>query len=68
MARKSALIAAGDVDESKAIREIERLGGSVKRDGTLPGRPTTAVGFRFDNRFGDRSIYLLRKLTNPSMK
>ena len=47
------LFAAGQVAESRAIREIERLGGVVERDDKLPGRPVIEVSFRLNSPFGD---------------
>jgi hypothetical protein len=35
----SAAITADKLDESQAIREIERLGGIIERDVKLPGNP-----------------------------
>jgi hypothetical protein len=37
----STAIAADRLDETQAIREIERPGGIIERDAKLPGRPVT---------------------------
>ena len=63
LAPNSAMIAADNLDESQAIREIERLGGKVERDETLPGRPVMAVGFGANSRFQDMDVPLLKPFT-----
>jgi Leucine-rich repeat (LRR) protein len=50
LAPNCAVFAADKLDESQAIREIERLGGNVKRDDKLPDRPVTAVDFSRSQR------------------
>ena len=64
LAPNSRVIAADNLDESQAIREIERLGGAIKRNDKLPGRPVTEVHFSFGSDFGDEDVPLLRLLTN----
>ena len=64
LALNSAVIAADNLDESAAIREIERLGGKIKRDDTLPGHPVTAVSFRMASPFEDADVPLLKPFTN----
>ena len=59
----SMVIAADIPNEAQAIREIERLGGIVEKDAKLPGRPVTAVRFRFGSDFGDEHVPLLTPLT-----
>jgi hypothetical protein len=54
----SAANPADKLDESQAIREIERLGGTVVRDDKLPGRPITQVRFGFKSDFGDEHVQL----------
>jgi hypothetical protein len=49
--------------EAKAIREIERLGGKVERDGKLPARPVTAIRFKEVSEFEDEHIPLLTPFT-----
>ena len=56
------VIATDNLDESQAIREIERIGGTIKRDDKLPGRPVTAVDFSRSLGFGDKDLYVLKTL------
>ncbi len=59
----TAAIAAEILDEAQAIREIERLGGKVTRDATLPGRPVTVVCFGAESKFEDMDVPLFKPLT-----
>jgi hypothetical protein len=59
-----AVIAVDQLDESQAIREIERLGGTVMWDDKLPDRPVTAVDFIGSQRLRDKDLYLLKTLMN----
>ena len=59
----STAIADGTLDESKAIEKIELLGGKVKRDDTLPGRPVVMINLQGSKRFNDRYIWLLKSFT-----
>jgi internalin A len=63
LAATSTVIAADKLEQAQAIREIERLGGKVKRDDKLPGRPVTEVRFRDGSDFGDDNVSLLKPLT-----
>ena len=63
LAPNSAMIAADNLDESQAIREIERLGGKIKRDDKLPGRPVTQISFGVGSKFEDMDVPLLKPLT-----
>ena len=59
------VVAAQNLNESQAIQEIERLGGKIKRDETLPGRTVTAVDFFAGcQRVGDKDLYPLKALKN----
>src|ERR1700722_9280045 len=49
--------------EAQSVREIERLGGTVKRDATLPNHPVTTVALGF-SRFRNKDTYLLKDLNN----
>ena len=60
LAPASATIAADTLDESRAVREIERLGGIVSRDEALPGCPVTAVRFKRGSEFADDDVPLLK--------
>ena len=51
---------AGDIDESQAVREIERLGGKLTRNEKLPGRPVTQVDFETNSEFSDQDLRLLK--------
>ena len=50
------------LDESEAIQAIERLGGRIERDDTLPGSPVRRVDLMGSSDFGDRDIHLLTML------
>jgi internalin A len=59
LAPTSVVAATNKSDAAHAIREIERLGGQIKRDEKLPGRPVTAVTFKVRNDFRDEHVPLL---------
>jgi internalin A len=63
LAPNSDVVAADNLDESQAIREIERLGGTIKRADELPSRPVTQVSFGSASRFEDMDVPLLKPLT-----
>ena len=48
-----------NLDEFKAIEKIELLGGKIRRDDTLPGRPVVEVNFKENKRFSYRYLRLL---------
>ena len=62
LAPNSVLIAADKLNESQAIREIKRLGGTIKRDEKSVGRPVTAVRFSQNRSFRDKDLVLLKTL------
>ena len=63
LASTGAMIAADNLHEARAIREIERLKGVIKRDEKLPGCPVTHVRFKPGNDFRDDDVPLLKSLT-----
>ena len=56
----SLVIADDKLDESKAIRKIELLGGMIARDETLPGHPVVGVDFQGSERFNEKYLHLLK--------
>jgi internalin A len=63
VALERAAVANDKVDESQAISEIKRLGGSVERDGQSPGYPVIAVDI-VRGQVGDSDLHLLRAFKN----
>ena len=58
-AMNDVVIAADSLDESDAVRKIERLGGIVNE--RRPNRPVTIVEFKLESRFGDDDL----RCSNP---
>lgn len=53
-------IAAGPVDESRAIAKVKLLGGEItQQDETIPGSPVTEIRFQVGSRFGDKWLHVL---------
>jgi hypothetical protein len=49
-------------DEDAAVAALERLGGAVSRDSTLPGRPAIRLHIGY-SRCTDASLKLISRLT-----
>jgi internalin A len=61
----ASLVMADDkLDESKAIEQIELLGGSVIRDAKLPDRPVIGVHLHRSKQFNDNHMALLIAFPN----
>ena len=60
----SVAVAEKKLDEAKAIEEIKLLGGTVKRNDTLPNRPVIGIDFRGSTKLGDKYLYLLKVFTS----
>ena len=50
----SLVVADDNLDEAKAIKKIELLGGKVTRDEMLPGRPVIGVDLYGSKKFNDK--------------
>ena len=53
---------ANELDESTAVKELEKLGGLFTRDDTLAGNPVKGIHFEAHSLFGDEHVYLLKSL------
>ena len=60
----ASMVMADDSDESHAVWKIELLGGKVKRDETLPGRPVIAIDFRGSKKFNNKYMHVLAEFTS----
>src|SRR5579863_1890582 len=63
--------ATDDLSLSRAIQQVEQLGGQIHRDASAPGRPVTLVCFHARSAFDDADLALLRpfsKLTTLDLR